>query len=353
MASKSFDVIIVGAGPAGSACAIRCAQAGLKVLVIERAVFPREKVCGDCINPGCWPILERLGVAHRMFELPHSSLAEVRFVSLSGEAIAFPLDASAHGEIAMKRAYFDNLLLERAIECGAEVRQGTTVTAIERGWKVQTGEASFSSPVVVAADGRNSSVTRMLGLFPKTVKDRVGLQTHMEAPLGFGDRVVLRFVREGYCGVASVGGDELNLCLVARPENAEALKGWAARNFSIPHGIAWRTVTPLTRRPVDPLHENLLLVGDAARVVEPFTGEGIFYALSSGELAARHICGELPFSEYRKNHAALYAGRLWVNRLAREAVLHPRVGSFALDVLSHQPKILKLLTKKVVGKAVR
>jgi menaquinone-9 beta-reductase len=350
----THDVIITGGGPAGATCAAFCARSGLKTLLIEKAIFPREKVCGDCINPACWPVLERLGVAGRVLALPHSKLAEVQFIGLRGRSVAFPLHASSRGEIAVKRSHFDNLLLARARECGAEIRVGTAVRAVERGWKVHAGAETFSARIVVAADGRNSTIARLLGFLPAASKERVALQSHVAAPLDFGDRVSLRFLPEGYCGVASVGNGELNVCLVARPPDIAALKTWAEEHFSLARNEQhWRAITPLARRAVRPLHENLLLVGDAARVVEPFTGEGIFYALASGELAARHICGELPLADYARNHARLYRKRLWINRIAKAAVLHPRAGSLALEWMRGHPGALRFLTAKVIGEPLR
>lgn len=345
------DVIIVGAGPAGAACAAFCASAGLKTLVLEKATFPRDKVCGDCLNPSCWPVLDRLEIAERLLALPHSKLAEVEFIGLRGRSAHFPLPASARGEIAVKRRHFDNLLLQRAIESGAEVRQNLAVTAVEHGWKIRAGREVFSARQLVAADGRNSTVARLLGLLPTAKKERVARQTHVAAPTGFGERVVLRFLPEGYCGVANVGDGELNLCLVSRPRKIDALKAWAERGFAIPPTHPWRTITPLARAPVAAAHPNLLLVGDTARVVEPFTGEGLYYALASGELAARHLISGTP--DYAREHAELYRGRLWINELAKWAVLHPRLGSFALDLLRFHPAALRFLTAKVVGHALR
>src|SRR5438128_11780432 len=111
------DVAIVGGGPAGASCAAFCAAAGMRTLVLERSIFPREKVCGDCINPGCWPILDRLGVADRVLGLPHAKLGELEFISLRGRSAKFSLSASTSGEIAVKRGEFDNALLRCAAEC--------------------------------------------------------------------------------------------------------------------------------------------------------------------------------------------------------------------------------------------
>lgn len=352
MALKPFDVTIVGAGPAGSACAAFCAQSGLKTLVIEKAVFPRDKVCGDCLNPACWPILERLGIAKRLLLLPHAKLAEVRFIGFGGQRIPFPLHVSERGAIAVRRAHFDQLLLERARECGAEVRENATLTGLENGWKIRTNSEEFAGRFLIAADGRNSTVARMLGLLPPASRERVALQTHAVAPRDFGESVELRWAPEGYCGIASIGADRLNICLVARPPNLAALKARAASWFALGDDAEWRTITPLARRAVSPLHKNLLLIGDAARVVEPFTGEGIYYALASGELAARHLSGELPLADYPRNHTRLYAGRLWVNQLAKAAVLSPRLGNSLLWLLRREPRLLRFLTAKVLGSAL-
>src|SRR3954468_24220493 len=125
---EMFDAVIVGAGPAGSSCAAFCASAGLRTLVLEREKFPREKVCGDCLNPSCFPVLHRLGVAERVRALPHAPLRRVDFVAIGGRTIGVELPPGA--EIAVKRSLFDALLMARAREAGAEVREETTVRAL-------------------------------------------------------------------------------------------------------------------------------------------------------------------------------------------------------------------------------
>ena len=334
------DIAIAGAGPAGATCAALCAEAGLSTLLLEREVFPREKVCGDCVNPACWPILDRLQLRERVLALPHSRIDEVEFIGTNGRSVRH----SVRGEIAIKRSTFDHLLLTRARELGAEVREGTTVTALEKGWAIQTNGETFQARTLVAADGRNSTVARLLGLLPPAAKDRLGMQTHFPAPRDFGDRIVMRFLPRGYCGLASVGDGQLNLCLVSTARHIAGMKSWAAREFALPPEQDWRTITPLARAAVPVHHANLLLVGDAARVVEPFTGEGIYYALASGALAARHIISEDP-DGYAKAHAQLYRGRLWINALAKHAVLHPRLATLAL----HFPSALRMLTAKVLS----
>src|SRR6266566_5865576 len=88
---ETFDVAIVGGGPAGSSCAAFCALAGLRTLVLEREKFPREKVCGDCLNPSCWPVLEHLCLAQQVRALPHSKLESVEFIGIDGHQVIVDL----------------------------------------------------------------------------------------------------------------------------------------------------------------------------------------------------------------------------------------------------------------------
>lgn len=356
-----FDVAIVGGGPAGASCAAFCANAGLRTLLLERECFPREKVCGDCLNPACWPILRRLQIAERVRTLPYGVLDRVEFVGLGGRTLAVPLPAGADSEVAVKRSLFDQLTIGRARELGTIVREGITVTGLTapgpgRGnWTITASAESFEAQVLVAADGRNSTIARFCKLLPRSAKERIALQTHLPLPPDFGDRVVLQFLPEGYSGQAPVGNGELNLCLVSAPRNMAALRRWAETGFGVSPKHPWRTITPLTRAPIAAVHHSLFFVGDAARVVEPFTGEGIYYALASGELAANAIISRQNgrdeaevAADYSAAHARLYRGRLWINRLARLAVLSPRVASGLLEVFRFQPSLLRLLTAKIV-----
>jgi flavin-dependent dehydrogenase len=323
----------------------------LRTLVLERETFPRDKVCGDCLNPSAWPVLSRLGVDDAVRALSGSFLREVEFSDSAGRSVRCPLPPGPRGELGIRRSLLDALLLDTAKARGVHVCEGAVVEKIVRergGWRIEAAGRQFSARALVAADGRNSTVARLLGLLPAAGKDRVALQTHFLAPSDFGERVVMRFLPWGYCGLAPVGDGILNLCLVARPRDIDALKSWACAHFQLPADQNWRIVTPLSRSPVRAAHEGLLLVGDAARVVEPFTGEGIYYALSTGELAARHlISGDL--RGYVRAQARLYRGRLWVNRVARAACLFPRFASALMHAARLCPGIPGWLTRKVVG----
>ena len=294
-------------------------------------------------------MLERLGVDGEVRAAPHGKLSRVDFIDVDGRAVSAPLPVGENAEIAIKRSLLDQILLRRARSLGAEVREGETLLSVRRNehWEISTRQSEEIARVLVAADGRNSTVAQMCDLMPRKGRDRVALQTHVPLPRNFGDRIVLRLLREGYSGQAPVGDGLLNLCLVSRPKDLPAIKRWAEQEFAISVDHGWRTIAPLARAALPPGQPALLLVGDAARVVEPFTGEGISYALRSGELAATAIrAGD--HRQYSAAHRELYAGRLWINALARHAVEHPRLTTRLLRLLPNEKLALRFLTTKVV-----
>ena len=181
---------------------------------------------------------------------------------------------------------------------------------------------------------------------PKS-RERVALQTHVPLPRNFGERVVLQLLREGYSGQAPVGDGLLNLCLVSRPNDLAAIKRWAENAFAIPVDHPWRTIAPLARASLPAAASGLFLVGDAARVVEPFTGEGIYYALRSGELAAEAIARQDPPHYIARAPGSLR--RTTLGQLAgagRGAASTPNDES--LRILPNESEILQRLTRKVV-----
>src|SRR4029453_3964844 len=208
-----FDVAIVGGGPAGSSCAAFCALAGLQSLVLDREKFPREKVCGDCLNPSCWPVLERLALVEKVRDLPHSKLCSVAFMAIDGREVTVDLPSGPDCEISVKRSLLDDLLLQRARQVGATVREQTTVTGLSRNdhWKIETASGDFfQARILVGADGRNSTVGRLGNFLPPPERERGALQAHVPRPRDFDDRIVLQFLPQGYSGQAPVNETQLN-----------------------------------------------------------------------------------------------------------------------------------------------
>lgn len=338
------DVLVVGGGPAGAAVAIGCAQRGRRVVLLEQKKFPRPKICGDVLNPNCWPVLERLGVAAAVRALPHHRITGVRFTTPGGGNLSFPVEA-----VAVRRSVFDACLLDHARAAGVEV--------IEERWS----PSHPSAAMVVGADGRHSAVARATGLAqpqPPPV-ERIAFQSHFRIPPGLGDDVQLHLFPGGYCGLVRVDPVRLNLCIVTNRAGAQAHQDcpelfrrtvWHNPQFR-ELGIApepldpLQSAQPLWTRPHTPARDGVLLVGDALRVVEPFTGQGIFFALRTGELAAELM----EPAAYTHAVRALYQQRARTNKLLRELMYRPGLADWVLPVLRRWPTGLQWLAGNVLA----
>lgn len=356
---EHFDIAICGAGPAGAAAALAAVRLGLKTALIERAHFPRHKVCGDCLNPAVWPVLRSLGVDAAIDRLPHAAIDKIRFRSSGGCELEIAIPPGI--ERAVTRESFDQALLETLTNQSPpgqlSVFSGhplTAVQALNPGWSLSTPGITLTSRTLIAADGRNSSTCRLLGLVMQSKNDRVAIQTHAELADSQRGAVSLEILPRGYTGIAPVDDRRMNLCLVSDKAGLAATRAAAEARFDLPPGQAWHSIAPLERTALPPAPaEGVFLAGDAARVVEPFTGEGIFYALRSGQLAASAaqacVRGDPSAARsYQELHRQLYHRRLWINQLSRIAVTHRFIGDATLRLARYFPGVLRALTTKVL-----
>ncbi len=348
------DVIVVGAGPTGAFTALLLSRAGVRVQLLDRAEFPRPKLCGDSVNPGAMGILERHGLAERV----RPKALPVFGMLLSGSGItlcgAYPTGASG---CSIQRQEFDTLLVEAAVRAGAYLETGTRVMAplleSDTGRQVtgvltQTASGSPSerrTRMVIAADGRRSAIAFALGLARHPTRPRRwALGTYFEQVdglTGYGEM----HVRPGhYLGVAPVPEGLANVCLVLPERKARAVaRDGAARVIEEVLRQDWlladrfrqaRRVAPVTV--LGPLAvdatsrqvEGLLVAGDASGFVDPMTGDGLRLALRGAELAASAALEFLqgraqPASYLRSWHARELGTKLRVNRLLRTLVAVP------------------------------
>ena len=365
---NAFDVIIIGAGPAGSTCATLCSEAGQRVLLLEASRFPRDKVCGDCLNPAAWPVLERLVVEERVRALTSTTPAKIRFSVADAGSTEIPVPESQGkgntSELVVRRRDLDELLVERAIEAGVQFQDGSPVTALRKvsgQWEVTTSTGDYHlGKRIVAADGRNSVTARYLGMHTsRRRKGRIGLQVHIPHPTGYDSALEMRIYRHGYGGLADLGNGLANLCLVANDGEMKELRKEAEIHYGLTSACAWRSITPISRASAPHVaREGVFLCGDAARVVEPFTGEGISFALRSGALLAdilntgKSDCTKVQSSQeelYRRGHRDLYRSGLLVNRLTCLLSEHPKIAHALSPFLLKHPNLLTFLTSKVIS----
>ena len=309
-----LDVLIVGAGPAGTVAATVLARNGARVRLVDRARFPRDKLCGDTVNPGTLALLRRLDMADRL-ETRGLPVAGMIVTGADGVAVESPYPNGLQGR-ALVRRELDWSLLQHATAAGAEFEPRTTVRRAVwndggaggiTGVIVDSGGVNdvrtIRARVVIAADGRHSTLAFGLGLARHPEHPRrwaIGAYfENVDQLSSFGEMHVRR---GGYIGVAPIPGGLANVCLV---------KPWAGGDSSLrdPDGLLQRELArdPMLRErfkgarlvmpPVvlGPLAVDvnphaipgLLLAGDAAGFIDPMTGDGLRFAVRGGELAAQ------------------------------------------------------------------
>jgi menaquinone-9 beta-reductase len=311
---RNFDVAIVGAGPAGSSAAIHLARKGYAVALLDKEQFPREKLCGDFLNPINWPVLRALEVDRELLARAHAKVTTFRVSSFSGDEVEVPLPGSEDGAffgLGLRRFDLDYVLLKKAESEGATFFQECKLRDLKRetqSWLLRFDRAGMMerlrARVLIGADGRNSWVARRLGLAdPRTMQGRsVGFQFRLKGSNRDAGKVEIHLFPGGYAGIVGLGGDTINLCLAiekdrlpdGRPEHF-LLETCLPRNSRLKeilrgaHVSEMHSTYPVYFPPRRAYGEGILLVGDAARVSEPVTGEGIYFALKSGQFAAGTI----------------------------------------------------------------
>ena len=385
------DVVIVGAGPAGASAGIVLARAGARVRILDRAAFPRDKLCGDTINPGALARLRALGVADAI-EARGLGVAGMRVTGASGIAVEGRYPDGLSG-CAIVRRDLDRLVLEAAVQSGCQFDPGVTVRGVSvsesGGARTVTGvlvggrrrgEMAISAPITIAADGRHSTIAFGLGLAQHPRSPRrwaIGAYFTDFAPErwrrragGVPEAVVGEMhIRAGrYLGVAAVPGGLTNVCLVkpsgpADPllaDPAALLLGELARDpLLADRAAAARLVAPpvvlgpLAVDVAQAAFDGLLLAGDASGFIDPMTGDGLRFAVHGGELAASAALDALAggwtgvHARFRASRARAFAGKWRFNRAVRAIVSSPR----AIDAATLGSRIAPAIMRAVIAHA--
>ena len=388
-AAEEADVVVVGAGPAGSATAFYLARAGLDVLLLDKATFPREKVCGDGLTPRAVKALAGMEVAtdERDGWLPNKGLRiigggvrlELRWPELS----SYP----GYG-LVRTRLGFDETLARTAEKAGVRLLEGVNVTGpvlddAGRIIGVTTGtntdaERNYLARLVVAADGNSSRLSLAMGLRKRDDRPLgVAVRTYYASPrhdddyleswLELWDRDRLL---PGYGWIFGMGDGTSNVGLGLLNTSAafqnidyrSLLRRWLA-GMPAEWGFTEENRTQPVRGAALPMGFNrtphytrgLLLVGDAGGMVNPFNGEGIAYAMESGEIAARVITQALAQPDPRSAESVLasypqmlkdaYGGYYTLGRKFVEAIGNPRLMQFATRHGMPRPALMRVIMK--------
>lgn len=372
IAIEQFDVVIAGAGPAGSSAAIRLAQGGLSVLLVEKKRFPREKLCGEFISPECLKHFEELGVMPDLTAVGGVDINETIFFAAYGKGFAVnskwfgPGSANALG---LSRAEMDARLLDRARDAGVNVREETAVTGLLKvdgrvvGIKLRSKngvENTIAAKITIDATGRSRSLARFAEnpTGNRKAAKYVAFKTHLRGARIKDGACEIYAYRGGYGGCNRVENGLYNLCFIASAKDTRLLGSDPERIFrEIVFTNRRAKETMETSSVVKEWHavpierygrgdpaplDGLITIGDAAAFIDPFTGSGILLALESGRIASEAIVENfLNGSDlhklgvgYRIDHSAAFDRRLWVCSMLRHAAFVPLLAEMSILALS-------------------
>lgn len=382
--AANADVIVVGGGPAGAATATFLARAGIDVLILDRARFPRAKACSEYLSPEASRLLAAIGA---LDEVERSGAAQ-----LAGMCVRAPNGAWMRGDfvarhgyrgyrdrgLALPRERLDSILLECARRAGARVEEQSQVVDLERDetgrvvgvhTRRQHGTTVQHARLVVGADGLRSIVARRLGLarvgrWPR----RIALVAHYRGIADVGDYGEMHVERDGYAGLADVGGGTTNVAVVVPATRGREIaasgatpffEGWLQERahlgprFANAERVSAVLATgPFASHARRGWTRGAALVGDAADFFDPFTGEGIYAALRGGELLSAHVVAGTPggalgsddaLRAYDDARRALFGGKWIVERLIGTFVSSALLMNRAVSALAARRDLADLL----------
>lgn len=351
----TFDLAIIGGGPAGTAAAITASRLGRRVLLLERGRFPRQKVCGEFISPEGGALLEALGLHDLVCRAPRIAHARILAERSVAEATLSP------AAVSISRYELDHALWRLAVEAGADCRQQVEAREITGPgpFNVATSAGAFRARAVINASGRWSNLRRSrLARAPR--EKWVGWKAYFRQP-ELAASVDLYFFASGYCGVQPLGNGCVNVCAMVRAGSADSITQVLALHPMLwERSRAWQQVSetvataPLVFAPPDAEEGGVLFAGDAAGFIDPFVGDGISLALRSGVMAVSALletwAGKRPVAEaaavyrsqYERELRPLFRNAGWLRQLTSlPRVLHrPAIG------VLRSPRVTRFLIGK-------
>ena len=404
--SKSdFDVIVVGGGPGGSACASYLAMAGKRVLLVERGVWPRDKICGDAVGGKSLGHVNALGIKTKLESTPHFRVTGILFSSPKGSEVVVPLPEDdvekMEAGYSLPRQQFDWLLFERAtelvLENGGSVIQGATVLEVHHrderiegitiGIGGKRGEKrDYSAPWTIGAGGYQCPVAKTIveTINGEQMVDRMhycgGFRQYLKGVKGCEGKsgnIELHFVDSvipGYFWLFPLGDGTVNVgigmvmglmdkqkkklkamqadvianhpAFKHRFADAELIKG-SSKGWQLPFGSPRKGEKNQPRRAFT---DGAMLIGDAASLVDPFSGEGVGNALVTAKMAADHVVENKGGLAYQEEMWALLGPELTNSYKMQKTSRKAWLLNWFVRKASKKPALQEMMTEMIASK---
>ncbi|MDQ3809097.1 MAG: geranylgeranyl reductase family protein [Chloroflexota bacterium] len=353
------DVAIVGAGPGGSAAGHFLARRGLRVVVLDRAEFPRDKTCGDGLTPRALRALDAMGILGQVARHGYP-IDGYRVVAPNGRTTTAAITGQPAAMVVPRRT-LDDMVLRRAVQSGAEFRGGTTVSHVvpsSTGVTVVTDSGVVQARHAIIATGAAGAVLTRSGILRRQPRAIVAARAYFQDVPDLGHKFQLHLdgvPLPGYGWLFPVASGVANVGVGFRPRKrgrtARAVfEAWTAHQPVLRQA---RRLEPVRGYPIrvdflcSPTHaERTLLVGEAAGLVNPLTGEGIDYALESAQIAADHL------EDGPAYHRALHARFARIFRFSEQVqdwYCTPLLLNVLVPLANRRPELRQLLASIVLG----
>ena len=401
--SEIYDVVIVGAGPSGSTTAYYLAKEGFNVLLVDKFNFPRDKTCGDGLTPRALQILDDMGILDTLNKVGYRS-NKLELISPKGQVASAPLPKKENlcdYLLIVPRLILDNIILERAMSSGANFQAPIRVTGIEQENNImlikgeQRAKAiTFRARMVIHATGANTKLLLTTGLLKKMPQMVLAARTYYDGITSTVDAVQCRFDNislPGYGWIFPVSDTSVNVGIglfraglasrwmpktahnafdtfIQSPPLQKLLDG--ARQASPIKGFPIRV--DFARSPS--FGERTMIIGEAAGLVNPITGEGIDYGMESGKMAAEHLTHMFAIGDFSLKQLAefdkqlrqryqrlfvlcdrlrlLYLNPFFINRLVRAVARNEELMNLFMNIAIENQNIYRGLAPSTIAKVI-
>jgi flavin-dependent dehydrogenase len=371
-----YDVVVVGGGLAGCSAAAQLAERGHSVLLLEKASYPRHKLCGEFLSPEAQSSFRRLGVLEAVRAAGARPMTHTRLTGPAGTTVEQSLPGTALG---LSRYRLDELLFHRACALGVEGRTGTRVSrvdgSLDDGFAVTAGGETVEARLVIGAYGRRGVLDRTLDRpFLQEHSPYVAFKAHYAGSAAdTPDGIEVHAAPHGYCGVGPVEDGRVNVCWIGttnaltaaggRPDDmlSQALcqNPALARRLEGLSRVSERfeAVSQVPLMAKEPFVNDICMIGDAAGMIAPLCGDGMAMALAAADLvvplASETLTGERPSAAfraaYRRRWTRRFGRRLRLGRWVHWAAFHPSATRALLATCRALPPLARGLIRATRG----